>query len=509
MLRALIAAAFLATAIGCAGPPRPNIVVILTDDAGYSDPGCYGGEMATPNIDALARGGIRFSKFYTNARCSPTRASLLTGMYPHRVGVGELCGRKNNTPFPGYKRNMAGDVVTLAEALRGAGYHTLMAGKWHLGGSRQRDAAYRPRARGFDRHFGKLGGGSSYFESSNYLLDDAPYIHASGDFYATRATADHAVRFLREARARDRRPVFLYVAYNAPHTPHEVPAADLEKQAHLYEGGEWEAIRRARYERLLREELIDERWAYSPLSPALQERFQGRVWAVHQMRKIAAMSSVVDEGVGQIVGALRELGELDNTLIVYLSDNGPDGFHAQVGAAPLTGAKRFLTEGGTTTHLILHWPGGIRDPGRIERRPGHVIDLMPTFLELAGAPMPEGQRLDGKSLVPVIEGKPFEGHEMLFWELYSQQAAIEDARWKYLLDADGRARLYDLDSDPAETVDLAQRHPEKLQSLVEKYQLWADANNVMPPGEVDAWRKAKRKATLQKKAKQKSRRNKT
>ncbi len=506
MWRALIAAALLVTATGCGGPPRPNIVVILTDDAGYSDPGCYGGEMSTPNIDALARGGIRFSKFYTNARCSPTRASLMTGMYPHRVGVGELCGRTNRTPFPGYKGRMARDVVTVAEALRGAGYHTLMAGKWHLGGGRKEASAYRPRARGFDRHFGKLGGGSSYFEFGNYRLDDAPYVHdASDSFYATRATSDHAVRFVREARARDRRPFFLYVAYNAPHAPHEVPETDLEEQAHLYEGGVWEAVRRSRYEGLLREGLIDERWVYKPLSPGHQQRYRGRVWAIRQMRTIAAMSSVVDEGVGRIVEALRDLGELDNTLIVYLSDNGPDGFHAQVGAAPLTGAKRFLTEGGTSTHLILHWPDGILRPGRIERRPGHVIDLMPTFLELAGAPVPEGQRLDGKSLVPVIEGKPFEGHEMLFWELYSQQAAIEDGRWKYLLDDGGRSRLYDLQADPAETVDLAAKHPEKLHALVEKYQLWADANNVMPPGEVEAWRKA----NLQERAKPKKRRNKT
>ncbi len=502
MFRTLIVAATLAMAVGCARDPRPNIVVIMTDDAGYSDPGCYGGEISTPSIDSLAAGGIRFAKFYTNARCSPTRASLMTGMYPHRVGVGELCVRKNDTPFPGYKGAMSKDVVTVAEALRAAGYHTLMAGKWHLGGRFKRDADRRPLARGFDRHFGKLGGGSSYFKSSSYSLDGETYVRGSEEveasFYATRAISDHAVRFLREARGEDRRPFFLYVAYTAPHTPHEVPEADLDRHSDLYEAGDWEAVRQARYRGLLREGLIDERWAYTPLAPELRRRFDGRAWAIDQMRRVAAMSSVVDEGVGRITGALRELGELDNTLIVYLSDNGPDGFHSHVGAVPLTGAKRFLSEGGTTTHCIFHWPAGIRDPGRIERRPGHVIDLMPTVLELAGIPRPEGQRLDGRSLVPVIEAKPFKGHEMLFWELYGQQAAIEGGRWKYLLDAGGRARLYDLRSDPAETVDLAAEHPEKLHSLVERYQRWAEANNVMPPGEVDAWRKARREARMQK-----------
>ncbi len=497
---------------------RPNIVIIMTDDAGYSDPGCYGGEIPTPNIDALAAGGIRFAKFYTNARCSPTRASLMTGMYPHRVGVGDLCMRRNETPFPGYKRAMSKDVVTLAEAMREAGYHTMMTGKWHLGGRLKDDADRRPRARGFDRHFGKLGGKASYFESRSYRLDGAPYVPETDHgepFYATRAISDHAVRFVHQARAADRRPFFLYVAYTAPHAPHQAPEADLDRHRHLYRGGDWEAVRQARYRGLLREGLIDQRWAYTPLTLEQQERFDGRDWAIDQMTRVAAMSNVVDEGVGRIVGALRELGELENTLIIYLSDNGPDAFHTHVGAAPLTGSKNLLTEGGIATHCILHWPAGIRGPGRIEHRPGHVIDLMPTCLELAGGgPTPRHpgggptqrhpgggptqrhpgggptQYRDGRSLVPVIRNEGWAGHEVLFWELYGRQALIENARWKYLADRDGNARLYDLEADPAETVDLAQEHPETLARLSERYQSWAEANNVMPRDELETWRQA-------------------
>ncbi len=494
----MIAAAIPAVEAG-AETGRPNFVIILTDDAGYSDPGCYGGEMSTPNIDALAAGGIRFAKFYTNARCSPTRASLMTGMYPHRVGVGDLCMRHNETPFPGYKRAMSKDVVTLPEALRAAGYHTLMSGKWHLGGRFDDDADRRPLARGFDRHFGKLGGGNTQFEPSLFRLDGAPYTRGpeeyGDDFYTTRAITDYAVRFLRQAREQDRRPFFLYVAYTAPHKPYQVPEADLRRHQGLYEGGVWEPVRAARTRRLRSQGLIDRRWRHTPLTSEQRARFDRRGWAIDEMRRVAAMTAVVDEGVGRIVDALRELGELERTLIVYLSDNGPDGFHSFVGATPLTGAKNRLTEGGIATHGIFHWPGGIRKPGRIERRPGHVIDLMPTLLELAGARVEGGQRLDGRSLVPVLEGRRWRGHETLFWELYSQQAMIRKGRWKYLADADGTARLYDLRADPAETVDLAARNPRRMRDLAASYQRWADANNVMPPGVVERWhRERKQKA---------------
>ncbi len=497
LLRQLAIAASVMALTPAVAAPRPNIVLIMTDDAGYSDPGCYGGEIATPNIDALARQGIRFAKFYTNARCSPTRASLMTGMYPHRVGVGELCNRRSETPFPGYKRNMAGDVVTLAEAMRQAGYHTLMAGKWHLGGELDADADRRPRSRGFDRFFGLLRGAASYFEPGEYTLDDGRYDRGPEDegesFYATRAISDFAVGFLRQARQKDRRPFFLYVAYTAPHTPLHAPKAALAEHRDLYRKGAWEAVRKARYLGLRRESLIDDKWKYSSLTPEQQRQFEGKSWTIHHMTRVAAMSSLVDDGVGRIAATLRELGELDNTLIVYLSDNGPDGFHASVGATPLTGSKRLLTEGGIATHCILHWPAGIRGPGRIERRPGHVIDLMPTCLELAGV-RAAAPGIDGRSLLPVITGGSWKGHEILFWELYGQQAAIEDGRWKYLVDLDGKARLYDLREDPTETVDLAATHPSKMQRLSARYQSWAKANHVMPRDVLENWRQENLKA---------------
>ena len=497
--------ALLATAPAAAAAPRPNIVIIMTDDAGYSDLGSYGGEIPTPNIDALAAQGIRFTKFYTNARCSPTRASLMTGMYPHRVGVGALSGLNHDTPFPGYKRSMRKDVVTLAEALRQADYHTLMSGKWHLGGEAKEEADRRPRGRGFDRFFGILGGEHSYFNHRAYLLDDAPYTRGPreyGDsFYATRAITDHAVRFIYRARRKDRRPFFLYVPYTAPHTPHDVPRAAQDRYQHLYQHGNWETVRRARYEGLLRQGVADDTWAYKPMSAKLQERFNHRDWAIDQMTKIAIMSNLVDQEVGRIVDTIRDLGELEDTLIIYLSDNGPDAFHTQVGATPLAGHKHFLNEGGIATHCIVHWPAGIKRPGRIERQPGHVIDLMPTCLELAGVPgatpsYPGGgraQRLDGRSLVPVLAGKRFTGHKTLFWELYGRQAVIHDGRWKYLRDQDGTPHLYDLQTDPTEAVDLATALPKKMARLAERYQRWAEANNVTPYDELEAWRETRRK----------------
>jgi arylsulfatase len=528
---------------------RPNIVAILADDMGWSDIGCYGGEIRTPNLDALAKGGLRFTQFYNTARCCPTRASLLTGLYPHQAGVGHMMEDKG---CDGYRGELSASCPTIAEVLRPAGYATFMTGKWHL---TRHTAAEGPKdnwplQRGFDRFFGTIMGGGSYFDPASLTRDNAPIAPGSADFYYTDAIADNAARFVAEHRAKSPdRPFFLYVAFTAPHWPMHAKPQDIARYQGRYDNG-WDAVRAARHKRQLAMGLVKRPWAMTPRDANSRDwsDIKNKEWFARRMEVYAAMVDCLDQGVGRIVAALRVTGALDETLVCFLSDNGgcaeeigsqpkppgktqaaapaapmrPDelqtklfpthardgrpvrmGFGVMPGGAdtylsyglpwanasntPFREYKHWVHEGGISTPLIAHWPKGIASSrrGRLVHSPGHLIDLMATCVDLAGAPFPRehGGRPttppEGVSLRPAFAGKPLPRAHPIFWE-HEGNRAVREGQWKLVAKHDKPWELYDMEADRTELHDLAARHPEKVQALAAKWDAWAQRSNVRP-----------------------------
>ena len=493
---------------------RPNIVIILADDMGFSDLGCYGGEIQTPNLDRLAANGLRYTQFYNTSRCCPTRASLLTGLYSHQAGMGWMTAA--DLGHPGYVGGLNKQSVTIAEILQQAGYATYMSGKWHL--TLDRDMGPEgptdnwPRQRGFDRYFGILSGGGSYFTPTTLTLDNTR-IEASGDFYLTDAISDHAVDFLREhPRSKPSSPFFLYVAYTAPHFPIHARPADIEKYRGSYRKG-WEHLRAERYARLLELGLISDSWTLSPpdsdiadwdsLTPGKKKEMDLR------MAIYADQVDSMDQGIGRILAALDQMGVADDTLILFLSDNGgthepasskdpnletlgsDQSFHtyrrpwANASNVPFRLYKHWVHEGGIATPLIVHWPARIREPGSLRSQVGHVIDLMPTALEVAGAQYPStfGARPilppEGTSLAPSFLDSPI-NRDALFWE-HEGNRAVRAGDWKLVSQSlESRWELYELSSDRTELTDLSRTHPKRVEKLAKMWQEWAERANVLP-----------------------------
>ena len=505
-----------AATAGCAGETpdsRPNIVVIMADDMGFSDLGSYGGEIETPHLDALAEGGLRFRQFYNAGRCCPTRASLLTGLYPHQAGVGHMV---SDLGRPAYQGHLNSSCVTIAEALKGAGYATLMAGKWHVGEQRP----HWPADRGFDEYFGLISGGSNYFKldgARTMALGNAPYTPPDdGTFYMTDAFSDHAARFIRE-RGGNSEPLLLYLAYTAPHWPLHAKPQDIAKYAGRYGAG-WDALRRERFERQARTGIRAASWSLSPRDPdvpAWSEVGDKALWE-RRMEVYAAMVDCLDQGVGRVVRALQDTGRFDNTLILFLSDNGgchesadiprgtprntwgdpdampggPDTFDgydrpwANASNTPWRLFKSWMHEGGIASPLICHWPAGIRTPpGSVTDAPGHVIDVMATCIDLAEAKYPGGRAgravlpLEGRSLRPVLETGARAGHEAIFWE-HQGNRAVRMGRWKLVsrrrrsTHQAGRWELYDLERDRSELRDLAGELPGRVAELEAAWLEW-------------------------------------
>ncbi len=494
-----------------AGADRPNIIVIMADDMGYSDLGSYGAEISTPHLDGLAQGGIRFRQFYNNAKCSPTRASLLTGLYPHEAGMGELASGTPRDPGP-YQGYLPANAVTIAEALRPAGYRTYMSGKWHVGDLPE----HWPHRRGFDRYFGLISGATSFFELlaepgrvREMVLEDKPFRPTGDDFYATDAYSAYAVDRIREhAHDHAGRPFFLYVAHTAPHFPLHALPQDIARYENRYRVG-WDVIRAERYERMRRLTVIDERHPFParPASiPAWQEADHKERW-VRLMAVYAAMIDRMDQGIGRILQALDDTGLRDNTLILFFSDNGgtaesvsgrglndprvPIGARgsyvayeepwANVSNTPFRLYKDWVHEGGIISPLIASWPRGVAQPGRFSDEFGHVIDLMPTFLELAGASYPttmNGQAtlpIEGQSLARVLRGGTLDRQTPLYWA-YGGNWAIRDGDWKLVVDRRQRDQmeLFNLRADPAESRNLAEQHPAMVSRLRDTWQRWAE-----------------------------------
>lgn len=527
----------LAVTALCAAPPaadrRPNVVLILADDLGYSDLGCYGAEIATPNIDKLAEGGLRFTQFYNCTRCCPTRASLLTGLYPHQAGVGDML---TDQQAPGYRGALQPNAVTIAEVLKGAGYRTLMAGKWHL--ARGPKPTPTPIDRGFDDYFGLLGGFHGFWDAKAYVRLPAnrkPRTYQAGKFYATDAFTDHALDFLAAARKEPHKPFFLYLAYTAPHFPLHAHADDVARYKDTYSKG-WDKLREERHARMKKLGLIGPK---SPLSPRSPFETRGdffrtgknpawddldadrRADLARRMAIYAAMVDRMDQNVGRVVDDLRKNGQLDNTLILFLSDNGacaewdPHGFDGSSGPknvlhkgdalakmggpgtyhsygsgwanacnTPFRWYKHYCHEGGISAPLIAHWPKGIAARGKLRTQVGHVIDVMATCVEVSNARYPTkvGDRaitpMEGKSLLPAFADRPLE-RDLLAWE-HERNRAIRVGKWKLVALHGKDWELYDVEADRTEETDLAGKMPEKVKELSAAWDTWAKRTNVLP-----------------------------
>jgi arylsulfatase A-like enzyme len=524
-----------------ARPARPNILIVLSDDMGFSDIGCYGGEIRTPNLDALAGGGLRFTQFYNTARCCPTRASLLTGLYSHQAGIGHMT---DDWGHDGYRGELSPRAVTIAEAVRPAGYRSYMAGKWHVTKGVKPDGPKDnwPLQRGFDRYYGTITGAGSFYDPGTLTRDNRAISPLTDPeyqpqrYYYTDAISDHAIRYVTEHR-RDHpeQPFFLYVAYTAAHWPMHALPEDIEKYRGVYDRG-YDAIRRERLARLRKLGLADPSWTLTP--PAEDwNAVPDRAWEARCMEVYAAMVDRMDQGIGRIVAALKASGQWDNTLVLYLQDNGgcaetigrrpdrprppgptlppiasdalrqdvipkqtrdgravlggrlvlpgPDDTYiaygqgwANVSNTPFREYKHWEHEGGISTPLIAHWPAGIPAArrGGLERQPGHLIDLMATALDLAGASAP---RMEGVTLRSAFEGKSLSRPGPLFWE-HEGNRAVRDGKWKAVSKHGGGWELYDIDGDRMESTDLSSREPERLRALALQWESWAKRVGVEP-----------------------------
>ncbi|MBD2702265.1 arylsulfatase [Spirosoma sp. BT702] len=503
---------------------RPNIVLIMADDMGYSDLGCYGSEIPTPNLDKLARQGVRFTQFYNTARCCPTRASLMTGLFQHQAGIGHMTKEPANRidydyGVYGYRGEINRNCVTLAEVLKSAGYHTYMAGKWHLGHA---TPDLRPRQRGFDRFYGLLAGASSYLDPiqlRGIWIDDAPVERVTQPFYTTDAFTDNAVTYLTEQKDKD--PFFLYLAFTSPHWPLHALEKDIAQFRGKYRQG-WDSLREQRFRKQVKEGIVSEKWGLSA-RPEIYPAWAGQDTAKqrdmdYRMAVYAAQISRMDQNIGKLVDYLKKSGKLDNTLLVFLSDNGacqeggilgggqPTDINdpakggtisygavwANASNTPLKGFKHVSYEGGIATPLIIHYPKGMTgQKGRISNAPGYLIDIMPTFIEASGATYPaeaKGQKihpLEGKSLLPVLTKGTRQQHEYMYWE-HENMRAIRTGNWKAVGVIGKPWELYNLEIDRTEQHNVAGEHSELLKKLDEQWNTWANSHYVFPKGNMKA-----------------------
>ncbi len=491
---------------------RPNIIIILTDDMGWSDIGCFGGEIDTPNLDRLAANGLRFTQFYNTGRCCPTRASLLTGLYAHQAGVGHMVDDRG---LPGYRGELNDRCATIPEVLRGVGYGTFMAGKWHVTRNQAPDGPRHawPLQRGFDRFYGTLAGSGNYF-SPKALQRDNAVLTATEDvdykpdqYYYTDAITDHAVRFIGDHTSRHGdRPFFLYVAYTAAHWPLHAKPADIAKYKGRYDAG-YEAIRQARLDKQRRLGLLNPKWTPGPLVGSW-DKVADKAYEIRCMEVYAAQVDCMDQGVGRIVAALEKAGQLNNTLLMYLQDNGAcaeplqrvadqkagklpgpadtQGAYgrdwANVSNTPLRYYKSWVHEGGISTPLIVHWPVAIARTrnGSVVSDLGHVIDLMATCVDVSGAAYPKElngkpiQPMEGVSLRPAIEGNPLVRTAPIMFE-HQGNKAIRETKWKLVLAHGPKAswELYDIENDRAEMNDLAEKEPDRATRMADQWNAWA------------------------------------
>jgi arylsulfatase len=522
-----IAAAITIAGSMHAAESRPNIMVIMVDDLGFSDPGCFGGEIETPNIDALAKDGLRFTQFYNAARCCPTRASMLTGCYQHKVGL----ARNGN--------NLSHNAVTIAEALKTVGYQTGMMGKWHLSRTKARKHEEQlkwlshqqdfgpfspletyPSNRGFDEFYGVVWGVVNFFDPFSLVHNEKQIKEVPKDFYITDFINDKAVDLI-DSYSKKEAPFFLYVAHTAPHWPLHALPKDIAKYKDKYHIG-WDKVRQDRYNRLIETGMFEK--SNTPYVPnttgkrweslsAEEKAYEAEIMAVH-----AAMVDCVDQGIGRIINKLKETGEFENTLILFFSDNGASpergytpGFdrngHKRDGTpvdykaktnlgsedtypflgrswssavnSPFRYWKKESYEGGCHTPMVAHWPKGLKTKkGSFTHQIAHVIDVMPTCLELAKAEYPKEYKgnkivpMDGKSLMPIFNDKERESHQVLFFE-HSGGRAVRMGDWKISALPGKGFELFNIGKDRTESTNLADQYPEKLKAMTKAWEEWA------------------------------------
>lgn len=498
---------------------RPNIILIMADDMGYSDIGSYGGEINTPNLDRLAAEGLRLTEFYNNSICAPTRASLITGQYPHRAGIGYF---DVDLGLPAYQGFLNRESLTFGEVLRNAGYSTLLSGKWHVG----KDSLAWPNQRGFDRFYGILAGGANYFSTKpmplngreypvEMILDNKRLNPEPDSYYFTDEITSHAVSFI-DDQNKTNKPFFLYVAYTAPHWPLHALPEDIAKYKGKFDIG-WDELRKQRHARQIELGIVppDSKIAQRDDIPQwdLLTYDEQKLWA-SRMEVYAAMIDRMDQGIGKILDKLKELKKDQNTIIIFISDNGAEGGQyqlggrgkrynsgpvgtsgsfdytyrnwAQVSNTPFRSYKNNMHEGGISSPFIAWYPKVIK-PNTIAKGTGHLIDLAPTFYELAKAKYPSNfnglttHSLAGKSLVPVLTGvaKEVNREEPIFWERAGNKA-VRRGKWKLVSDYGKNTwELYDVEKDRGETTDLAAEHPEIVRELSFEYQRWAVRNGVV------------------------------
>lgn len=459
--------------------PRPNIVLIMADDLGFADLGCYGSEIETPNLDALAAQGLRFSQFYNTAKCHSSRVSLLTGLYCDQAGGASL------------KYG-----ATIGDVMSRAGYSTSMVGKWHL--------SKQPTDFGFERYWGHLSGATNFFTGDDtFRLNGEPWsvpkTFNGRPFYTTHAITDFALEFLDQATASEK-PFLLYAAFNAPHYPLQAPQKDVEKYDGRYDAG-WDALRKSRHQKQIDSGLLPRKWKLSPRPdhiPAWNSLSEKeRQWEADRMEVFAAMVDVLDQNVGRLVQHLKKKGAYDNTLILFCSDNGAcpfertrgkelepwdpesywtyDASWAHAGNTPFRLYKQNQHEGGISSPLIVHWPQGLKTkPGSVTDQPGHLVDFMATFIDLADAEYPEqvGERkidpLQGKSLLPIFRGESRPGHDQLYFH-FGTDRALRQGPWKLVSAKLGRWELYNIDEDRTELDDLSSKYPERVEAMAAEW----------------------------------------
>ncbi|MBN1853425.1 MAG: arylsulfatase, partial [Pirellulales bacterium] len=491
----------------------PNIVVILVDDMGFSDIACYGSEIPTPNLDKLASRGVRFTQFYSTPRCSTTRASLLTGLYSHQAGMGWLDG-KVEPQSRGFHGKLLPRCVTMAEVLGDAGYFTAMTGKWHLGQQNGTPPWERGFMRSLNSRFGEVyfpteisrPGTEVLYLNGREIPKDSPEL--GKDWYSTDLFVDWGLKFVDEAIA-EQKPFFLYIAQGAVHFPLRAPADVIEKYRGKYMAG-WDALRKERHARQIEMGIVDAAWPLAPRpknSPAWDTRAPDRKERFDQiMSAYAAMVECIDRSVGTLVAGLEERGMLENTLILFLSDNGgnaeggPPGITrgdgpiggpqsrvflgmnwATLANTPFRRYKHFTHEGGISSPLIAHWPNGIlaERHGSLEKQPAHLIDIMATAVDLSGATYPakfQGNTIlpmEGVTLQPALEGKNLDRGQPIFWE-HEGNKAVRDGKWKLVQKWRGPWELYDMEADRTELHNVIQEEPEVAQRLEAAWHAWAE-----------------------------------
>lgn len=540
---------------------RPNIILIMSDDMGYSDIGCYGGVINTPVLDGLAENGIRMTRFYNTARCCPTRASLLTGLYPQQAGIGHMMNDKGTDAYRG---NLSKKAVTIAEVMKEAGYSTYMSGKWHVTPYRPSNTDSTkenwPIQRGFDKFFGTIHGAGSFFDP-NSLAKDNEFISPSEDFYYTDAISDNAVEFIEKHEGDN--PFFMYIPYTAAHWPMHAKPSDIKKYKGKFDEG-WDVMREMKYNNMLNMGLIKPEWKMSEKDdiPAWEDA-EMKSWYSSLMEVYAAMVDCMDQGVGRVMNALEKKGMKENTLVFFLQDNGgcaeefgfrneiephhkdvdpdtlkpmqpgefqtnmvpkytrdgrpvligkglkPGGDDTYLGYGkpwanasntPFRMYKHWVHEGGISTPLIVHWPAGFQAKNEFRHQPSHLIDIMATCIDVAGATYPETYKgnqvtpLEGVSLVPAFTNQNLD-REAIYWE-HEGNRAVSSGRWKLVSNA-GRSHqfnkvdtlaleewsLYDLENDRTELNDLSAEQAELKEKLIDMWMTWAKKTGAIPrPG---------------------------